>query len=82
MAERAMTRRAARRLGTQDHEEPMREARNAARERIRRKGPTYAALGVLSMIMKLDVLLFGRVRSGPFFALLEKTESVAVPART
>ena len=83
MAERAMTRRAARRLGTnQDDGEPMRAARKAARQRIQRRGPTYAGLGVLSFIMKLDVLLFGRVKSGPFFALLEKTESVGAPVRT
>jgi hypothetical protein len=27
----------------------------------------------LSTLMKVDVVLFGRVRSGPFFALLRKT---------
>lgn len=81
LAERAMMRRAARRLGT-DRDESRREARQAARQRIHRKGPTYAALSVLSLVMKLDLLLFGRIRSGPFFALLEKTESVASPVRT
>jgi len=29
-------------------------------------------LRALTLAMKLDVLLFGRVRSGPFFALLER----------
>jgi SAM-dependent methyltransferase len=83
MAERAMTRRAARRLGAEDVDgQSMREARKTARERIQRRGATYAALAVLSYIMKLDVLLFGRIRSGPFFALLEKTESVGAAART
>jgi SAM-dependent methyltransferase len=82
MAERAMTRRAAQRLGSaSDYGEAMREARKTARQRIQRKGSTYAALGALSLVMKLDVLLFGRIRSGPFFALLEKTQSVVVPAR-
>jgi hypothetical protein len=77
-----MTRRAAQRLGNpSDYGEAMREARKTARQRIQRKGSTYAALGALSLVMKLDVLLFGRIRSGPFFALLEKTRSVAVPAR-
>jgi SAM-dependent methyltransferase len=83
MAERALTRRAARRLGrTSDEGDAMREARKTARERILRKGPTYAALGALSFAMRLDVLLFGRIRSGPFFALLEKTQTAAVTART
>jgi SAM-dependent methyltransferase len=83
MAERAMTRRAARRLGANAASgEPMREARKAARERIQRRGATYTALSVLSLLMKLDVLLFGHIRSGPFFALLEKTESVGARVRT
>jgi SAM-dependent methyltransferase len=83
MAERAMTRRAARRLGaTADGGESMREARKSARQRIQHRGPTYAALRLLSFAMKLDVLLFGRIRSGPFFALLEKTESVGARLRT
>ena len=42
---------------------------------IARSPVTLAALRGLSLAMKLDLLLFGRVRSGPFFALLEKTES-------
>jgi hypothetical protein len=33
---------------------------------------TYRLLLVLSGVMKLDIWLFGRVRSGPFFALLRK----------
>ena len=33
---------------------------------------TYAALRGLSLAMKLDLLLFGRITSGPFFALLVK----------
>jgi SAM-dependent methyltransferase len=83
MAERAMTRRAARRLGSNDRDgESRREARKAARQRIERRGATFAALSVLSCIMKLDVILFGRIRSGPFFALLEKTESAGAPMRT
>lgn len=83
MAERVMTRRAAKRLGGHDSDgASMREARKAARQRIQRRGATYAALSVLSSIMKLDVLLFGRIRSGPFFALLEKTGPVGAPART
>jgi SAM-dependent methyltransferase len=76
MAERAMARRATRRLPSSSPGEAaaaaIREARTAAKQRIARTGPTYAALRGLSFAMKLDLLLFGRVRSGPFFALLVK----------
>ena len=50
----------------------IREARAAAKERIATSPATYAALRGLSYAMKLDLLLFGRIRSGPFFAVLEK----------
>ena len=83
MAERAMTRRAARRRApgadTNADGAAIREARRSAKERIDRRGPTYAALMALSAVMKLDVLLFGRIRSGPFFALLEKTGEARKP---
>jgi hypothetical protein len=39
---------------------------------IAQRGPVYMALQGLSLAMKLDLLLFGRVKSGPFFALLVK----------
>jgi len=75
MAEHAMTRRAAARLG-QDSDEARarasREARSDAKDRIANSRTTYAALRALSFAMKLDLLLFGRIRSGPFFALLVK----------
>ena len=57
----------------------IREARLAAKQRIGRKGPTYAVLQALSAAMKLDLLLFGRIESGPFFALLEKTGEARRP---
>ena len=77
MAERAMARRAARQLApARDQAEAdaqaIREARTAAKRRIASSPTTYAALRVLSFAMKLDLLLFGRIRSGPFFALLVK----------
>ena len=77
MAERAMTRRAARRLSTELAPEEaeaaaVREARSAAKAHIARSPVTLATLEALSAAMKLDLLLFGRVRSGPFFALLVK----------
>lgn len=49
-----------------------RAARTEAKDRIARGGIVLAGLKALTGLMKADVLLFGRVRSGPFFALLEK----------
>ncbi len=78
MAERAMARKAARRLeaggraAPDVHAEAIREARTAAKQQIAKSPATYAALRGLSFAMKLDLLLFGRIRSGPFFALLVK----------
>jgi hypothetical protein len=77
IAERALTRRAARRLSTELTPEDaaaaaVREARSSAKAHIARSPVTLATLQALSAAMKLDLLLFGRVRSGPFFALLVK----------
>ena len=83
LAEGILARRAARRFtssgnsssGDQvrpDEAEALRAARLEAKRRIERRGPTYAALRALTWLMKLDILLFGRIRSGPFFALLIK----------
>ena len=77
MGERVLARRAAGRLKTAADASnvdarAIREARTAAKQRIARGGLTYAALRGLSFAMKLDLLLFGRVTSGPFFALLVK----------
>jgi SAM-dependent methyltransferase len=76
-AEQWMARRAARRRGAVSSSDGGRAqdaaaARSAAKERIARGGPTLLALRALTALMKLDVVFFGRVRSGPFFALLEK----------
>jgi SAM-dependent methyltransferase len=70
MAERLMARRAAAGAAGGD---PTRIARARAQARVRRRGFTYGALVALSALMKLDVVLFGRFRSGPFFALLRKS---------
>jgi SAM-dependent methyltransferase len=77
LAERAMSRRAAARLtgsvgAAEADAQAIREVRTAAKARIASSPATYAALRGLSLAMKLDLLLFGRVRSGPFFALLVK----------
>jgi SAM-dependent methyltransferase len=47
-------------------------ARASARTRLAQRGPAYYALSLLTVAMKLDLLLFGRIQSGPFFALLRK----------
>jgi ubiquinone/menaquinone biosynthesis C-methylase UbiE len=90
MAERAMTKRAARRLATAPvmatntgatssvvaHDDvgtaAIKAARTQAKARIARAGPIYWTLRGLTLLMELDILLFGRIRTGPFFALLEK----------
>jgi SAM-dependent methyltransferase len=77
MAERAMARRAARRLeGTLPPAEAearaIKEARSSAKRRIASSPATRVALRALSLAMRLDLVLFGRIRSGPFFALLVK----------
>jgi SAM-dependent methyltransferase len=80
VAERAMARRAAARLrgrhanagGEDTDAAAVRAARTAAKDQIAKSRTTYAALRALSLAMKLDLLLFGRITSGPFFALLEK----------
>ena len=82
MAEKAMARRAAAGGGSgEDTPEKqaaaVREARAAAQARVRRGGFTYTSLVALSTVMKLDVLLLGRFRSGPFFALLRKSRTSA-----
>jgi SAM-dependent methyltransferase len=82
-AEQWMVRRAARRAsasegtageGRQDGNRAayLRAARKEAQDRIARGGLVLAGLKALTVVMQIDVLLFGRVRSGPFFALLEK----------
>ena len=78
VAERAMAKQALARLkpaatGAADTDAAaIREARTAAKARIAHRGPTYLVLRALSFAMKLDLLLFGRITSGPFFALLVK----------
>jgi SAM-dependent methyltransferase len=72
IAERILVRGAARRLGGTADDRAMREVRSSAQARVQRRGWTYRALLALSAVMKLDVWLFGRIRSGPFFALLRK----------
>ena len=54
-------------------DDAVRAVRAAGKARVRKRGVTFLALRSLTALMMLDVWLFGRVRSGPFFALLRKT---------
>jgi hypothetical protein len=80
MAERMMAKRAARRLSSSTTANPdvdaqaIREARTAAKAQIAKSPATYTVLRGLSWAMKLDLWLFGRITSGPFFALLVKND--------
>jgi SAM-dependent methyltransferase len=83
LAERAMGRRIAARSTAmpadagERRDEEARLARAAAKDRLRSRGPLYHGVRALTGLMMLDVHLFGAVRSGPFFAVLERTEAVA-----
>lgn len=75
LVERRMTTRAASARGAaaaQSTDDDVRAARAAAKSRIARGGVTYRALRLATWLMRLDVALFGGIRSGPFFALLVK----------
>jgi SAM-dependent methyltransferase len=79
VAERALARRAARRLTNEASTaaadvdaRAIREARTSAKAHIASSPFTYGVLRALSAAMKLDLALFGRITSGPFFALLVK----------
>lgn len=52
-----------------------REARASAKATLARGGLLLRAMQLLTALMHLDVTLFGHVRSGPFFALLERTSA-------
>jgi SAM-dependent methyltransferase len=54
-------------------EEALKAARAEGKERVAKSATTRAVLRALTAAMKLDLLLFGRIESGPFFALLERT---------
>jgi hypothetical protein len=47
-------------------------ARERVRGRLRRKGPMYYALLAVTLLMELDLWLFGRMRCGSYFILVEK----------
>jgi len=58
----------------------VRAARKDAKARLRKGGALYWALRGVSAVMYLDVLAFGRLKSGPFFARLRKRAPVVPPS--
>ncbi len=83
MAERFMTQRAGRRQSpghTPVDGDAVRAARKDAKALLRKGGALYWALRGVSAVMYLDVLAFGRLKSGPFFARLRKRSSVVAPS--
>lgn len=50
----------------------VREARLEAKRTLARRGVLHRALQIMTSVVMLDVRLLGRMRSGPFFALLVK----------
>jgi ubiquinone/menaquinone biosynthesis C-methylase UbiE len=80
VAEHAMTKRAASKIPSEGGDgtaAAIKQARTAAKARIARQGPVYWALRGLTVAMETDMVLFGRIRTGPFFALLRKEPAAA-----
>ena len=74
LAERRLAKRAAGRGTPLSDDEARRAARTEGQARVARSRSTRAALSMLTAAMKLDLLLFGHIESGPFFALLERVD--------
>jgi hypothetical protein len=76
MAEQVMARRSttstADHTGSKDAGAAVRAARADAKIRLRGRGPIYWATRAATALMYLDVLLWGRFSSGPFFARMRK----------
>jgi SAM-dependent methyltransferase len=74
LAERALAWRERRRLpeGAGAQDDTVLRSTRARGKQMAAGGTTGAVLRLLTWMMKLDILLFGRVKAGPFFALLVK----------
>jgi ubiquinone/menaquinone biosynthesis C-methylase UbiE len=78
VAAHALARRAARRLPTAGggnrgvDRQAMRSARMQGKQHVAKRGAVYRVLQLMTRVTMLDVTLFGRMKSGPFFALLVK----------
>ncbi|NJN65984.1 MAG: class I SAM-dependent methyltransferase [Chloroflexaceae bacterium] len=51
-------------------------ARQRMRKRLERRGATYYALQAVTLLMELDLWLFGWMRSGSYFVVVEKGEKI------
>ncbi|MFN8061810.1 MAG: class I SAM-dependent methyltransferase [Vicinamibacterales bacterium] len=94
VAERFLAKRAARSLADaaatdesasgsgpdEGHVAAIRAARTRAKDAVARRGPVYVVLRAFTALMWLDVWLFGRIESGPFFVLLTKAPAERDPA--
>jgi SAM-dependent methyltransferase len=58
-----------------DSAAPVKAARASAQARLRQGGLLYRVLRGVTAVMALDVWMFGRIRSGPYFALLRKLDA-------
>lgn len=83
MAEKWLAARAARTLPASAAEPSaaVRAARRSAQARVRKGGVLYQGLRGATALMKLDLWLFGRIRTGPFFALLRKPADAGAAGR-
>ena len=55
-------------------------ARRTMRRYLTRRSPVYWALYLVTLVMELDLWLFGWMRTGPYFVLAEKAEGQYRPA--
>ena len=60
--------------------EEARLARTAAKRTLAAKGSLYRLLRMVTALMTLDVWIFGRIRTGPFFVLLERNRDATAAA--
>jgi SAM-dependent methyltransferase len=74
LAEKRLATRAKGTGAPRSDDEILKAARAEGKRRVAQSRTTRALLHVLTAAMKLDLVLFGRMESGPFFALLERTE--------
>jgi ubiquinone/menaquinone biosynthesis C-methylase UbiE/uncharacterized protein YbaR (Trm112 family) len=51
------------------------DVRSSVRERLARKGPVYRLMQLLTELMWLDLVLFGRWRAGPYFLLARREDA-------
>jgi SAM-dependent methyltransferase len=77
LAERRLAAGAKRAGSALSDEEALKRARAEGKRRVAESAPTRAVLRALTAAMKLDLLLFGGIESGPFFALLERLPASA-----